>query len=562
MEWTDIGSARDVDFSLNLGVPATSSPTGRVSEVGSAENIESGTRSVAQNEATSTDSSSLRKSFLAPVAQMAAVDDDGTITKRRRLSPEAAEEALFIDDNSNTQQAFDDDEEQASSSSAAVTTSSPAIGSTGSTKRRKKKKSVLRKPKKRKATNSGSSVASSVTAEEIDEEVRQVTTTSEDGRRALKENRNPRQATQSILERSPSLEDAEGEPEEMVEQFNTELARNHGPADSSEPPRLYNIFDRATRPAAAPTIPAVQRILHEHGISNKENKLSISTKPKAAARPTKQAKSNNSTKPTRKRKDAKRKTIQDQQANSQIVITVQRVSNISRLNFITEEDDELTADQIPTFRQKKSPNGIDVLAQTCHEIIDKRIKALSTDPRLAQDGQRATLKRQIETFRRFGKELASRLLMMARTGPSPLFLFPQTNLQQTTALDHNISLAHNLKVATRLKAHHRTTLLDLRKQRQDIELQQDAIRAANEAETSQAAERFELNTLLGDIQLAVQRGKDGADLDTDDSFSEGPTESLVMRLQRAGETIGTDAKVRLLQRVRAMNVLLEGLLVR
>ena len=416
IERADVFSARDVDFSLNLGVPATSSPTGRVSVAGSTENVESSARSQLRNDARRIASSPLQRSFLAPVAQMAAVDDDGTTTKRRRLSPEAAEEALFIDEDGDAQQAF---EEEASPSLAAVSTSSPAIGSTGSTKRRKKKKSVLRKPKKRKATNSGSSVASSVIDEENNEEVRQATTALEDGRQALKENRNPRQTTQSTLERSPSLEDAEGEPDEMVEQLNAEATMNQDPADSSEPPKLYNIFNQATRPAATPTIPAVRRILHEHGISNKENKLNISTKPKTAARVTKQAKSTSSKKPARKRKDTKRQTTQDPQENSQVVITVQRVSNISRLNFITEEDDELITDQIPTFRQKKSPNGIDVLAQTCREIIEKRIKALNTDPRLKQDSQKSTLKRQIETFHRFGEELASRLLMMARTISSP-----------------------------------------------------------------------------------------------------------------------------------------------
>lgn len=543
---------------MNLGIPVASPPSGRASVAGSTISSNS-IRQSASKMGTPIAPSRLRESNPTAIVETPASDNDGTARKRQRLSPveddEPDNDGGFLLDDDNDLQDIPEDEVAVEPTEGSISSlqESSLASSTGLTKKKRKKKSVLVKSKRRKMTSNSSVATNSVTEEEDnDEEQFSAPILSKVTRPALTESSNPRQPIQTIPITSSS---GVVDKDDTVIGLDISQVENTKPATQAERSKVYNIFNPAQSNRSA-TIPAISRIQRDHGLANGENQqIQISSKPKVTASRrnkssgnSKSSSSNNTKKKATSKKTQRAQDEKDQ--SSQVVVTVHRVAHISRLSFIdSEDDDELAANQTSTIRQKQSPNAIDVLAQICQEIISKHLKALSTQSQSKTNTKTNTnLNHQRASTRQFGEELDDRLLMM------------------TTALDHNISLTRNLKSAIRHKTTHRTTLLHLRQQRENIMLQQDAIRAANEAAAKHANERFELNTLLGDIELAVQRGQEGDggnddDAEEDEEEEEGQDRKgdLASRLQRIGEVVSSArGRVGLLQRVRGLNDLLEG----
>ena len=236
-------------------------------------------------------------------------------------------------------------------------------------------------------------------------------------------------------------------------------------------------------------------------------------------------------------------------STDKISVTVHRLSHVHRLNFNPDLDDPLSGPG--AFPKKKTPNAIDVLAQICREIIGKTLTSVK-DTIKTQAGNKdrvVELKRKREAIGTYGDELDGRLFQMA------------------TALDHNYALGVKLKHANKQKAALRDEVLDVRRQRQEMELRIDELRARHEKEAREADEEHRLNTLLQDIELAVERGRtapEGSDEDDDDDENEAGVEggegkpSLMMRLQQITDAVSSaDGRVGLLERVKGFNGLLE-----
>ena len=228
--------------------------------------------------------------------------------------------------------------------------------------------------------------------------------------------------------------------------------------------------------------------------------------------------------------------------DDKIHVTVQRISHVHRLNFNPDSDDDLAGPG--AFPKKKSPNAIDVLAQICREMIGKTITTVKggfkDETNVARKNE---LKRKRELFERYGDELDGRLFQM------------------TTALDHNHALGVKLKHAAKKKASLRDELLEMRRQRQELELQMDEMRAGNEEAAKAANEEHELNNLLHDIELAVERGKAAQEQDGDDDgdAEEGNGEpTLAMRLRQVADNVSSaDGRIGMLERIKDFNKLLE-----
>ena len=234
-------------------------------------------------------------------------------------------------------------------------------------------------------------------------------------------------------------------------------------------------------------------------------------------------------------------------SGDKIAVTVHRISHVHRLNFNPDLDDDLAGPG--AFPKKKNPNAIDVLAQICREIIGKTIATVkSSIEGEANTSRKAELKRKKDAIETYGDELDGRLFQM------------------TTALDHNYALGVKLKHANKQKAALRDELLDLRKQRQEVELQIDEVRARHEKDARVANEEHHLETLLQDIELAVERGRAAPEVDEEEEDEDGEEEgkpSLSMRLQQAADVMSSaDGRVGLLERVKGFNGLLEEAIAR
>ena len=242
--------------------------------------------------------------------------------------------------------------------------------------------------------------------------------------------------------------------------------------------------------------------------------------------------------------DSPKKKKSKEATGDKIHVTVQRISHVHRLNFNPDSDDDLAGPG--AFPKKKTPNAIDVLAQICREMIGKTISTVKNGiQNEANTARKNELKRKRELFERYGDELDGRLYQM------------------TTALDHNYALGVKLKHANKQKAALRDELLEMRKQRQELDLQMDELRGQNEEDARVANEEHTLDTLLQDIELAVQRGKAAQEHgdeeeDDDDHQDEDGGLTLAMRLQQVADTVSSaDGRVGTLERVKGFNKLLE-----
>ena len=248
-----------------------------------------------------------------------------------------------------------------------------------------------------------------------------------------------------------------------------------------------------------------------------------------------------------KPKQATKSTMKKATSADQISVTVHRLSHVHRLNFNPDVDDPLSGPG--AFPKKKTPNAIDVLAQICREIIGKTLTTVKDNikTQAGNKDQLLGLKRKREAIETYGDELDGRLFQMA------------------TALDHNYALGVKLKHANKQKTALRDEVLDLRRQRQEMELQIDEVRARHEEEAREADEEYRLNTLLQDIELAVERGRTAPEeSDDDDDEDERGVEggegrpNLMMRLQQVTDRVSSaDGRIGMLDRVKAFNGLLE-----
>jgi hypothetical protein len=193
------------------------------------------------------------------------------------------------------------------------------------------------------------------------------------------------------------------------------------------------------------------------------------------------------------------------------------------------DDDPLGADPNPGL------NPADVLAQISNELTSNYISTFtSTQSQIQSQGQKKTRQRQINALITFRDSLSDSL-------------FDLTIAQNTTYI-----LGMRVRKANKEKRRSREELIARRREREEVELKIDAIKARRQARSEQEMRRHDLVQGLEDIELAVKRGREKARREGRED--EGPDVGVEML---AGEVFGMIGNGGILARVRDWNGVLE-----
>ncbi|KAJ6131410.1 hypothetical protein N7523_001870 [Penicillium sp. IBT 18751x] len=248
--------------------------------------------------------------------------------------------------------------------------------------------------------------------------------------------------------------------------------------------------------------------------------------------------------------DASRETRQKKKAREPrgetVPVTVHRLTNASALGSMytdaSGEEDEESADELSSRRKTKLPNrgGVnpaDVLSQICRETLDKTLTTLRNGiTNEANPTRRAEWTRKRKAVETFGSELDGRLLDLSEM------------------LDSNFVLGVQLKNSKRDMMDLRSQLYRLRRERESIALQMDAVRARHMEEENAKTGRAIINNSLHSLELALDR-----------SHNQPATEPSSADLEFMLRTVASDVSSRapgaqggLLQQIRAFNAQLES----
>ena len=160
-----------------------------------------------------------------------------------------------------------------------------------------------------------------------------------------------------------------------------------------------------------------------------------------------------------------------------VPVTVHRIANVASLGghvrpseLSDEEEEEESVDELATRQKTKLPsrggvNVADVLSQICRETLEKTLTTLkngiSNEGNAARRSEWTTKKKAVEAF---GTELEGRLFELSEM------------------LDSNFILGVKLKKAKREMMDMRSRLYQLRKERESVALQMDAVRRKHSEE--------------------------------------------------------------------------------
>ena len=180
-------------------------------------------------------------------------------------------------------------------------------------------------------------------------------------------------------------------------------------------------------------------------------------------------------------------------------ILTHRMTNISALPSIAEEGEDNSdlssnLNSIKTkFADRSTPNAIDVLAQICRETISNTISKLS-----ASLGTRE-LNRKRKALEAFSSEIDSRLFDMS------------------VAIEHRLTMEGRVKKAKKAKTDAQNEWIAIRREREEIALKCDAIRARNQMMEAEGKGVYELSERLHELEMLVEKpalgGEDGVSED-------------------------------------------------
>ncbi|PHH82851.1 hypothetical protein CDD82_4584 [Ophiocordyceps australis] len=170
-----------------------------------------------------------------------------------------------------------------------------------------------------------------------------------------------------------------------------------------------------------------------------------------------------------------------------VEITVQRYVNFKRR--AGDDDTDPLHLHLP-FANRNAETAVDVLAQVCREVVTTTMEQFEQLLRSADDtAQKKECRIKMRAVEAFGQELSSRLL------------------QHAIHLDHWHSLRKQLRQTQRERAKLRDEILRLRGERDQVALRMDAVRIKHQADDMEATYRINASTLMNDIELAVEQGK-------------------------------------------------------
>ncbi|KAJ5184852.1 hypothetical protein N7491_007279 [Penicillium cf. griseofulvum] len=229
-----------------------------------------------------------------------------------------------------------------------------------------------------------------------------------------------------------------------------------------------------------------------------------------------------------------------------VPVTVYRLANVNSLGGTAStangSGDEESADELTTHQKAKIPNrgGVnpaDVLSQICRETLEKTLNTLKDGiANEANATRRAEWSRKRKAVEVFGSELESRLMDLSGM------------------LDSNFVLGVQLKKTKREMMDLRNHLYRVRREREKIALQMDAIRSRHIEEEKVKTSRSTISNSLHSLELALDRNKQRSASAADSSADL----EYMLRTVADVSSRAPGAQGGLLNQIRAFNAQLEA----
>ncbi|EXJ96460.1 hypothetical protein A1O1_01586 [Capronia coronata CBS 617.96] len=213
-------------------------------------------------------------------------------------------------------------------------------------------------------------------------------------------------------------------------------------------------------------------------------------------------------------------------------ILTHRLTNSSRLPTIDEANENdvhsenAFANRDDLERDRSEPNAVDVLAQICRETIENCVRRMSED---MQPSERAALKVRRTALEEFGRDLNDELFELSE------------------AAENRIILEARVRKSKREKAFMQTEWIELRKERERIALECDAVRRRHWQCEDDARERWDLSEAARRAELELERNDPA-----NEAGLECLLRSVLNNVSSASEEGG------LLDRVKSFNAQLEN----
>ncbi|CAG8013002.1 unnamed protein product [Penicillium olsonii] len=183
-----------------------------------------------------------------------------------------------------------------------------------------------------------------------------------------------------------------------------------------------------------------------------------------------------------------------------VPVTVYRLANVTSLGNTTstadapgggqDSADELTSDKRTKIPSRGGVNPADVLSQICRETLDKTLNTLKDGiEKETNTARRAEWSRKKKAVEIFGSELDSRLMDLSGM------------------LDSNFVLGVQLKKTKREMMDLRGQLYRVRRERESVALQMDAVRSNHAEEEKAKTSRNTISNSLHSLELALERNR-------------------------------------------------------
>ncbi|PYH66376.1 uncharacterized protein BO88DRAFT_489930 [Aspergillus vadensis CBS 113365] len=210
-----------------------------------------------------------------------------------------------------------------------------------------------------------------------------------------------------------------------------------------------------------------------------------------------------------------------------------------------ESAEGLAAKEKTKLVSRGGVNAADVLSQICRETLEKTLATLKNG--IANEGnaaRRAEWTRKKKAVEAYGTELEGRLFELSEM------------------LDSNFVLGRQIKKSKREMMDLRSRLYRVRKEREEVALQMDAVRRKHSEEESAKMARSTINNSLHSLDLALERSRnrpvDEPTSQIPEPSSTAGLEFLVRNVAENVSSIAPGAQGGLLHQIKSFNAQLEA----
>lgn len=224
--------------------------------------------------------------------------------------------------------------------------------------------------------------------------------------------------------------------------------------------------------------------------------------------------------------------VQKRSRKSSFPILTHRMTNLHALPTISEvpeehqhdsDADELALPTTQATTTRTTPNAVDVLAQVCREAIDSSISGVKT-----QSLPRADLTRRLAALESFRSTLDTRLFDLSQS------------------LDQRLTMEARLRKMRREKAELQSRWLEIRRQRDQLDLRKDAVRRRHWEGEVLIRRKFEASQAAFAIEGVVDQ-------------ESGEGDGLELRLRQVANDVSSEDGGGVLQTLKGFNAQLERL---